>query len=229
MFDRALPVYSNKWPPPSERYYQTAFDQLSVGLLAEKDDDARNAIRTALGRLVELDPATALAKLEAINRTLRDALAESCCKFFVARGMNTLEEVPDAVWEEAEEVTSYDRQALTGLLQILPKDNLVAALTAATRACRTIGKSDNDDYRAKLELNWVKAQSVCDQISSRSVKCFFCLRAKEGKPLPPVRLLASKRQDLSPLHFWSAENFVICKSAKSPDPSFVKPISPARI
>src|SRR6202049_3377970 len=44
-----------------ERYFQTAFDQLSVGLFAEKDDDTRNAIRTALGRLVELDPATALA------------------------------------------------------------------------------------------------------------------------------------------------------------------------
>ena len=55
-----------------KRYYETAFDQLSVGLLAEREDDLRNAIRTALSRLVELDPASALAKLEAMNRTLRD-------------------------------------------------------------------------------------------------------------------------------------------------------------
>src|SRR5580704_8051875 len=77
-----------------KRYYQTAFDQLSVGLLAEREDDARNAIQSALGRLVELDPATAVPKLEAINRTLRDALAESFCRFCVARGMKTLEQIP---------------------------------------------------------------------------------------------------------------------------------------
>jgi hypothetical protein len=135
-----------------KRYYQTAFDQLSVALLAERDDEARNAIRIALSRLVELDPATALGKLEAMNRRLRDALGESFCRFCVARGMKTIEEPPDAVWEEAEEVTSYDREALTGLLQILPKDNVVAALTAATRTYRTMGKSDNDDYRARTRV-----------------------------------------------------------------------------
>ena len=135
-----------------KRYYQTAFDQLSVGLLAEREDEARNAVQSALSRLVVLDPATALPKLEAINRTLRDALAESFCRFCVARGMKTIEQIPDAVWEEAEEVTSYDRQALSGLLQILPKDNLVAALTAATRTYRTLGKSDNDDYRARTRV-----------------------------------------------------------------------------
>ena len=32
-----------------------------------------------------------------------------------------VEQVPDEIWEEAEEATSYDRKALTALLQILPK------------------------------------------------------------------------------------------------------------
>jgi hypothetical protein len=135
-----------------KRYYQTAFDQLSVGLLAEREDNARNAVQSALGRLVELDPATAIPKLEAINRTLRDALAESFCRFCVARGMKTLEQIPGVVWEEAEEVSSYDRQALIGLSQILPKDNLVAALTAARRTYRTLGKPENDDYRARTRV-----------------------------------------------------------------------------
>jgi hypothetical protein len=135
-----------------KRYYQTAFDQLSVGLLAEREDNVRNSIRAALGRLVELDPATAFAKTEAINRSLRDALAEGFCRFCVARGMNALEEVPDPIWEEAEEATSYDRQALSGLLQILPKDNLVAALTAAMGTYRTIAKSDSDQYRARSRV-----------------------------------------------------------------------------
>jgi uncharacterized protein YjbI with pentapeptide repeats len=134
------------------RYYETAFDQLSAGLLAEREDDARNAIRTALIRLVELDPATALAKLEAINRTLRDALAESFCRFCVAREVRAIEELTVAVWAEAEEVTSYDRQALNGLLQILPKDNLVAALAAAARVYQAMAKSDADDYRARTRV-----------------------------------------------------------------------------
>jgi hypothetical protein len=133
-------------------FYGTAFDQLSVALLAEKDDHVRNAIQSALGRMVELDPATALAKLEAMNRALRDALADSVCKFFVARELYLIEEVTDEVWGEAEEVTSYDRQALTALLQILPKDNLLAILTAATRTYRTVGKSETDGYRASTRF-----------------------------------------------------------------------------
>jgi Pentapeptide repeats (8 copies) len=135
-----------------KRYYQTAFDQLAAGLLAEREEDARNAIRTALNRLVELDPASALVKLETINRALRDALAESFCRFCVAREIPVIEQLPEAVWEEAEEVTSYDRWALTELLELLPKDNLVAALASATRTHRAMAKSDDDVYRARTRV-----------------------------------------------------------------------------
>jgi uncharacterized protein YjbI with pentapeptide repeats len=134
------------------RYFETAFDQLSAGLLEEREDDARHAIRIAFGRLVELDPATALGKLEAVNRTLRDGLAESFCRFFVAREIPAIEQLADPVWEEAEEVTSYDREALNGLLQILPKDNLVAALAAATRIYKAMAKSHTDDYRTRTRV-----------------------------------------------------------------------------
>src|SRR3984885_2242415 len=136
-----------------KRYYDTAFDQLSVGLLAEREDDARHAIRTALTRLTELDPVGALAKLEAINRTLRDALAESFCKFCVAREIPGIEQLPAAVWQEAEEVSSYDRQALSGLLGILPKDNLEAAMTAATRIYQAMAKSETDAFRARTRVD----------------------------------------------------------------------------
>jgi uncharacterized protein YjbI with pentapeptide repeats len=135
-----------------QRYFETAFDQLSVGLLGERDDEARNAVRTAFGRLVVMDPTTALAKLEAINRTLRDALAESFCRFCVARGSKEVAQAPDEIWEEAEEVTSYDRKALVALLRILPNDNLAAALSAATRAYRPMGESDGDDHRARTRV-----------------------------------------------------------------------------
>jgi Pentapeptide repeats (8 copies) len=134
------------------RYFETAFDQLSVGLLGERDEEARNTVRTAFGRLVMMDPTPALAKLEAINRALRDALAESFCRFCVVRGSMGVEQVLDENWEEAEKVTSYDRKALAALLQILPNDNLVAALNAAMTACRPMGQSDGGDYRARTRV-----------------------------------------------------------------------------
>jgi len=135
-----------------KRYYQTALDQLSVGLLAEREDDARNAIRVALSRLVELDPASALVKLEAINRALCNSLAESFCRFCVAREIPVIEQLPETVWEEAEEVASYDRWALTELLELLPKDNLAAALASATRTYRAMAKLDYDDNKARTRV-----------------------------------------------------------------------------
>jgi uncharacterized protein YjbI with pentapeptide repeats len=164
-----------------KRYYDTAFDQLSVGLLAEREDDARHAIRTALSRLTELDPVGALAKLEAINRALRDALAESFCKFCVAREIPAIEQLPAAVWQEAEEVTSYDQQALSGLLRILPKDNLDAALTASTRIYQAVAKSETDDFRARTR---VELGESADRLRSnvRSIsEVLFVIEGKGGR------------------------------------------------
>jgi uncharacterized protein YjbI with pentapeptide repeats len=132
-----------------KRYFETAFDQLYVVLLSEQHDSVRNSIRASLGRLIGKDPVTALAKLETFNRTLRDSLAESLCRFYAARGMKSIEQLPEPIWEELEEVTAYDRQALTGLLETLPKDNLVADLNSAIKSFRTLGKSDHDADLAK--------------------------------------------------------------------------------
>jgi uncharacterized protein YjbI with pentapeptide repeats len=164
-----------------KRYFDTAFDQLSVGLLAEREDDARHAIRTALSRLMELDPPGSFAKLEAINRTLRDALAESFCRFCVARGTPAIEQLPATVWEEAEDLTSYDRQALRGLLGILPKDNLAAALTAATRTYQSLAKAQTDDFRAKTRVELGEsADRMRSNIKSIS-DLLFVLEGKGGK------------------------------------------------
>jgi pentapeptide repeat protein len=164
-----------------KRYYDTAFDQLSVGLLAEREDDARHAIRTALSRLTELDPVGALAKLEAVNRTLRDALAELFCRFCVAREVLTIEQLPPSIWREAEEVTSYDRQALSGLLGILPKDNLDAAVTSASRLFQAQAKSEVDDFRARTRAELGEgADRLRSNIRSISELLFF-LEGKGGK------------------------------------------------
>ena len=70
----------------------------------------------------------------------------------MARERPAIEQLPEEVWEQAEEVTSYDRHALAGLLQILPKDNLVAALTTATRTYRAQANSDDRVYRARTRI-----------------------------------------------------------------------------
>ena len=66
--------------------------------------------------------------------------------------MTSIEQMPEVIWEEIEEVTTYDRQALTGLLETLPKDNLVADLNSAIRSFRTLGKCDHDAGRAKTRI-----------------------------------------------------------------------------
>ncbi len=164
-----------------KRYYQTAFDQLSIALLAEREDEARNAIRAAFGRLAELDPGTAFAKLEAINRTLRDALADSFCRFCVARGAKIIEQAPATVWEEAEDLTSYDRPALAGLLQMLSKDNLQAVLTAAIRTHKTTEKPENEDCKARTRAELGEAaERLRSNIKSISEVLFF-LEGKGGQ------------------------------------------------
>jgi uncharacterized protein YjbI with pentapeptide repeats len=164
-----------------KHYYDTAFDQLSVALLAEREDDARHAIQTALSRLTELDPAGALSKLEAINRTLRDALAESFCRFCVGREILAIEQLPAAFWQEAEELTSYDQQALRGLLGILPKDNLDAAMSAATRMCQAMAKSEIDEFRARTRLELGEsAERLRSNIKSIS-ELLFVLEGKGGQ------------------------------------------------
>ena len=186
-----------------KRYFETAFDQLCVGLFSEQQDKIRNSIRASLGRLIGKDTVMALAKLEAFNRTLRDSLAESLCRFCVARGMKSIDEMPEAIWEEIEEVTAYDRQALTGLLEILPRDNLVADLNSAIRSFRTLGKSDYDASRAKTRIESGEAAERLRSNIKLMSEALFCLKARvsETPSLPP--LLEPRRQDFCLLHFWS--------------------------
>jgi Pentapeptide repeats (8 copies) len=163
-----------------KRYYQTTFEQLCAGLLSEQEDGVRNSIQLALGRMAQLDPITALSKLEAVNRTLRDKLAESFCRLCAARGVRAIEQISDAVWEEAEEITSYDRKALTGLLEISSKDSLVAALTAAAKTFRTLGKLD-DNYRrtqARIEMS-----EIAERLRSiiKSIGEVFLVLESQGK------------------------------------------------
>ncbi len=161
-----------------KRYFETAFDQLCVGLLAEQKDTIRNSIQASLGRLIGEDPVMALAKLEALNRTLRDSLAESLCRFCVVRGMKSIEQMPEIIWEEIEEVTAYDRQALTGLLEISSRDNLVAALNSAIRSFRTLGKSDYDADRAKTRI---ESGDAAERLRSNIKTMSEALFVLEGK------------------------------------------------
>jgi pentapeptide repeat protein len=75
-------------------------------------------------------------------------------------------------------MTSYDREALTGLLEILPKDNLVATLSAAARAFRTSGESDNADYRVRTRI---ESSETADRLRSNIKSICEILLLLEGK------------------------------------------------
>jgi uncharacterized protein YjbI with pentapeptide repeats len=192
------------------RYFETSFNQLCVGLLSEQHDNTRDSIRNSLGRLVEEDPVRALAKLAAVNRSLQDSMAESWCRFCVARGTKSLEQVPDTLWAEIEEVTAYDRTAITELLESIPKDNLTAAINSARRIFRTSSRADNDVDRAttriesgeaaeRLRSNIKLISEALLLLDSKGQRGFFFnpfARTKAPRSLSFVFLLGAKFRDL---------------------------------
>jgi len=106
----------------SDRFYESAFDQLSLEFLSEPREHVREAIQFAIGRLVKRNPGKSLQKLDALNRVLRVSLAESLHALFFATGGDTPESVPEDGWSCAEKLTEFDRTSLQGLIRGLSKD-----------------------------------------------------------------------------------------------------------
>jgi uncharacterized protein YjbI with pentapeptide repeats len=106
----------------SNRFYESAFDQLSLEFLSEPREHVREAIQFAIGRLVKRNPGKSLQKLDALNRVLRVSLAEALHALFFAAGGDPLESVPEDGWACAEKLTEFDRTSLQGLIRGLSKD-----------------------------------------------------------------------------------------------------------
>ena len=124
------------------RFYECAFDQLSLGFLTEPQDQVRDAIRLALERLVKRNPEKSLQKLDAMNGILRTSLNESLYRFFMARGGDPLGEVAESDWTQAEQLTQFDRPTLQDLSNSLPENRVAQTLSVAKKA-RNDGKGES--------------------------------------------------------------------------------------
>jgi uncharacterized protein YjbI with pentapeptide repeats len=115
------------------RFYESAFDQLSLGLLSEPQIHVREAIRLAMGRLIKKHPGKSLQKLYTMNRVLRTSVSESLCRFFVARGGDPAGRIPENDWIQAERITELDRPALGMLFEGLSNDRVAHAIKSARK------------------------------------------------------------------------------------------------
>jgi uncharacterized protein YjbI with pentapeptide repeats len=116
-----------------KRFYECAFDQLSLGLLTESQDQVRDAIQIAVERLVKRNPKKSLQKLDAMNSSLRTSVSESLYRFFMARGGDPPDAVAESDWTRAEHITEFDRPTLQGLFDSLPRDRVAQTLGVAKR------------------------------------------------------------------------------------------------
>ena len=160
-FYETIKLFSQKDNPPSrlmaagalaqmavrrKRFYECAFDELSLGLLSESQSKVQDAIGLAIGRLVRKNPKNSLPKLDAINRALKLSLSESLYRFFLARGGAPPDLISENDWIEAEKLTNFDKPALKSLFESLPKDRVERILNDARKmGCGGKGEPVQED------------------------------------------------------------------------------------
>jgi uncharacterized protein YjbI with pentapeptide repeats len=153
-----------------ERFYESAFDQLSLGLLSEPDSHVREAIRLAMGRLVKKHPSKSVHKLEAMNRTLRTSVSESLYRFFIVRGGDPPNRVPENEWIHAERITEFDRPSLKSLFDSLPKERVAQALKSAQKVKGSVEATDEETAAKALGQ---AAEELRSNIKSISESLFY--------------------------------------------------------
>jgi pentapeptide repeat protein len=154
------------------RFYESAFDQLSLGLLSEPENHVREAIRLAMGRLVKKHPGKSLQKLEEMNRVLRTSVSESLYRFFIVRGGNPPGRVSENDWIDAERITEFDRPALNSLFNCLPKERVAQTIKSARKVDCTGGIEALDEEKAGRVLANA-AEELRSNIKSISESLFY--------------------------------------------------------
>jgi uncharacterized protein YjbI with pentapeptide repeats len=152
------------------RFYEYAFDQLSLGLLSEPDSYVREAIRLAMGRLVKKHPSKSLHKLEAMNRTLRESVSEALYRFFIVRGGNSPDRIPENEWTHAERITEFDRPSLKNLFDSLPRERIAQALKSARKVKNSMEALDEETAARALAI---AAEELRSNIKSISESLFY--------------------------------------------------------
>jgi uncharacterized protein YjbI with pentapeptide repeats len=161
------------------RFYESAFDQLSLGLLSEPENHVREALRLAMGRLVKRHPGKSLQKLDAMNRVLRTSFAESLYRFFIARGGDPPGRVPENDWIHAERITEFDRPALNSLFDSLPKERVAQTIKSARKVdCTGSIDAPDEEHAGRVLAN--AAEQLRSNIKSISESLFYSNRGSQG-------------------------------------------------
>ena len=103
------------------RYFDSAFVQLFSGSILERNSLTLDSIRTSINDLTSTNPVRALEVLAVLNTTFSRAVAQAFIGFCAARGVETIEGIPDKLWKEAEIVTTFDQRAIKALFNTLPR------------------------------------------------------------------------------------------------------------
>jgi uncharacterized protein YjbI with pentapeptide repeats len=96
-------------------YFETAFSQLTTGLLLEGNYVALLAVRDALGGLIDLDLMSALKRLYESNLKLQEDACITLAKFCVATGKSEAKVprmISEEAWNQAESVTLHKTKVL---------------------------------------------------------------------------------------------------------------------
>jgi hypothetical protein len=211
-----------------KRFYECAFDELSLGLLSEPQDKVRDAIRLAIGRLVKKNPRKSVPKLDAMNRALKLTLAESLYRFFLVCGSDPPDLVPERDWIEAERITNFDRPTLKGLFEGLAKDRVLKTFNEARKIRGSRRGEPVEEERAGLELANAAEQlrlnvkSISESLiylNQKSAK-FLGWGSFSGGMMHPVPFFQ---------RFLQVENFAISNPAGSPARCCAAPIWSQRI
>jgi len=103
------------------RYFDSAFVELFSGSILETNSLTLDSIRTSINDLTSTNPVRALKVLAVMNTTFSRAVAQAFIGFCAARGVETIEGIPDKLWKEAEIVTTFDQRAIKALFNTLPR------------------------------------------------------------------------------------------------------------
>jgi hypothetical protein len=106
------------------RYFHSAFVQLFSGLISERSSLMLDSIRTSINDLTSTNPVRALKVLAVLNTTFSRAVAQTFIGYCAARGVETIEGIPDKLWKEAEIATTFDQRAIKALFIRCREDSI---------------------------------------------------------------------------------------------------------
>jgi len=149
-------------------YYDTAFNQLFLGVISEKNRLAHQAISVALEQLLFRYPSYMLSQLRWMNEFLLEELKRSLAPLFAAQGASNLTTVSEDAWKEAEALTGYMPETLRAGFEVrFSEPYFNAALLSAQRLLNSLTDHERGErLRKAREEVYTIAEQLRDNIEA---------------------------------------------------------------